>query len=219
MREVGHTVDAINTRTSIRNRPFGDVDLFLLAAAFENEERYPSFLSFQQSLEWLSKAPIDVPLASVAPLSMQHLREIAGKRSLVRFMCSSAVQDNPSSLRFYDKSGDEAAVGALQEALPGEEWLPVRPGQYDTYTHLLVISAVHCALITKIEKRLNLREEQRDFLYDTLMEAHRMIETENGSVEDALESASTPGGITEKLAQDSALHRFTSKVAQDLLQP
>lgn len=201
-RGQGHNTATVASNTAPSEEWLKATDLIVLAAAVE-DDRYPDFTSFQASLDWFQSARPDVPIASVTPLTPDQIQQLTDSRPSVRFMCSSAVTD-PQSLRFFDQSGEARAVDQLKAALPGA-WKAVAQDDFDRYTRLLVASALHCALLSEIEDRIEEEDEERSFLQDTLVEAKRMIEANNDSAEEALASARTPGGLTDTIVSQNHL--------------
>lgn len=198
---AGHTVHTLRSDSDPSILRSTSVDLLVLAAASENEAKYADFDAFCRSLDWMdTHVTKDVPLAAVSHLSPEQLHILAGPRPAVRFMVSSAVTES-GSLRFYDHSGDPRAIDRLETALPGP-WRAVSPEDFGRYTRLLIVSAVHCGLLNRIEHALDLDEDEEAFLEDTLDEAKRMIQAHDGSVADALDSAMTPGGMTRTLVEE-----------------
>lgn len=208
---AGHTVHALRSDSDPAFLRSTDVDLLVLAAAPEDQDKYDGFDEFQRSLDWMPSLLSEaVPLASVSFLSPDRLRRLAGSRPAVRFMCSSAVTER-ESLRFFDRAGNERAIERLKAALPGP-WRSVAPDDFERYTRLLIVSALHCALLDRIERTVDLEAEEQSFLTETLAEARRMIRAHDGEVGDALDSARTPGGITRSLLTDSAFEPIARRL-------
>jgi hypothetical protein len=127
-------------------------------------------------------------------------------------MCSSAVR-RQESLRFFDAAGDVRAIERLRRALPGR-WQRVGREDFDRYTRLLIVSALHCALLSEIETHMGLDENERSFLVGTLDEARRMIDVQNGSPDLALESARTPGGLTQALTEGDEFEQVARQLVK-----
>jgi len=211
-RHAQHTVHPLRRDTPLEPLQAVDVDLIILAAAVEDKAKFGDFGAFRDSLQWMSDlVEARVPLASVTPLTTYQLERVAGARPVVRFMCSSAVVD-PKGLRFFDRSGDEAATERLKEALPGS-WRGVRPQDFEVYTKLMIVSALHCALLDSIQGGIDLDDKMRAFLVDTLQEAHRMIRANDGSIHEALESALTPGGMTQRIIAGNPFGQVVERLA------
>ena len=188
-------------------------DFLILAVAPENEEKYPSLSALSESLSWIRDLPSGIPAASISSLSAGELERVAGKRPTVRFMCSSAIAKR-SSLSFYEKSGDPRAIEALTSALPESEWDEVPSEKFDRYTRLLVVSALHCALLTRIVESFDLSAEEQEFLKGTLEEAQLMINANAGSPRKALQSAMTPGGLTKSLVDTNLFQSLATHLHQ-----
>jgi pyrroline-5-carboxylate reductase len=188
-------------------------DLVVLAVAPENEEKHPSLSDLSESLSWIRGLPAGIPTASISSLSAKELERVVGKRPTVRFMCSSAVEDHPT-LSFYEKSGAPKAIEALTSALPRSEWYSVPSEKFDRYTRLLVISALHCALLARVEESFDLSAEEQEFLTGTLEEAQLMINANAGSPQEALQSAMTPGGLTKSVVDSSLFQALVDHLHQ-----
>jgi len=209
--QAGHDVRRLRSSTDPGILRSLNLNLAVLSAAAEDPSKYESFEEFRRSLSWFEEIiGGDVPVASVTSLSPSQVRAVAGPRPTVRFMCSSAVT-RPKSLRFFDEAGDERAIKALKQALPGP-WRKVDRDEFERYTRLLIVSALHCALLEEAEKQVELSPDEHSFLMGTLDEARRMIQAHDDSPSRALESAKTPGGLTEAVVNSGAFERIANKL-------
>lgn len=202
-RAAGHRVQTLNRSTCPDEvQDWDSVGLVILAAAPENRLVYSTDREFLRRLAWLRDLPDGVAVASVAaPLVTEDLRAMAGDRRVVRFMCSPAVPD-PASLRFACADGDPVALERLQSALPGPAWATFPPNVFDRRTALFVSSAVLCSALARYHRELDVRPgPEADFLNDTLLEAHRMVNAADGDPQDAFDAACTPGGMTEQFTR------------------
>lgn len=208
--QAGHDVRRLRSDTDPGVLRSLDLNLAVLAAAAEDPGKYENFDEFHRSLSWLGEVVGEnVPVASVTSLSPDQVRAVAGPRPSVRFMCSSAVT-HPKSLRFFDEAGDGRAIDALKQALPGP-WREVDREEFERYTRLLIVSALHCALLQEVEDQMGLGDKERSFLLKTLDEARKMIRVRNDPSR-ALESAKTPGGLTEALVNSGAFERIVRQL-------
>jgi hypothetical protein len=209
--QAGHDVRSLHSDTDTGVLHSFDLDLAVLAAAAEDSDKYESFEDFRSSLSWLGEVVgEDVPIASVSSLTLSQVQAVTGLRPTVRFMCSSAVP-HPESLRFFDEAGDERAIKALKQALPGP-WREVHREEFGRYTRLLIASALHCALLRETEKHVEPNPDELSFLIETLDEARRMIQAHDDSPSRALESAKTPGGLTEAVVNSGAFEQIANKL-------
>jgi len=209
--QAGHDVRRLRSDTDPETLRSSDLDLAVLAAAAEDSTKYERFEEFRRSLSWFEEViDEDVPVASVTPLSPSQVQAVGGPRPTVRFMCSSAVT-RQNSLRFFEEAGDDRAIDALKQALPGP-WREVDRDEFERYTRLLIVSALHCALLQEAEKQVELSPDEHSFLIETLDEARRMIQAHDDSPSQALESAKTPGGLTEELVGSGAFEQIVRRL-------
>lgn len=206
IRDAGHQTVSIRSDSTISSlRPWNRFDLLILAAAWENPEKYEGFDDFNRSIRWIRELPQEIPLAGVTNLSRKRLNRVAPDRPAVRFMCTSAIGARQESLRFYDETGAPEAINALQTALPSPSWSALGPDDFDDCVRLFPMAALFCAVLSEVETAADLSDTQRGFLSETVIEAYRMIRAKGSSPRKALESAATPGGMTEQLAQSSLI--------------
>lgn len=211
--QAGHSVCSLRSGTDPEFLRAVELDLVVLAAAAEDRSKYENFEEFRRSLSWLGDvADEHVPVASVTSLSPDQVQAVAGPRPTVRFMCSSAVTRS-ESLRFFDGDGDVRAIGALKQALPGS-WRQVGREDFERHTRLLIASALHCALIQRIEEQVELSPEEESFLIETLDEARNMVQAKGDSPAEALRSAQTPGGLTEALTSTGAFEQLAQQLME-----
>lgn len=143
-----------------------------------------------------------IPIVSVcAKLSILELKKLFGARPYVRFCCSAAVNDH-NSMRFFDQTGSEHSYMILNQLLPSQKWIEVQ--DFEKFVKLFIATALQLKLLSEYTNFLELSEltsQEQTFLNETPVEVQRLISTFNNNPLEALSSATTPNGITEKIAK------------------
>ncbi|QUR68938.1 hypothetical protein [Mycobacterium spongiae] len=148
-----------------------------------------------------AKVPAFTPIASaIADLPLRELAEHFPRHLLARFMCTAAIVEEGGVI-FHDSDSDPRVLEGLLQCLPQRCSQPVPSDHFDRYTRILVAAPLICAAVSQIQTHTlggDLSPRENQLLIRMLSEAEMMIRSNGGNPDRALQSALTPGGITDR---------------------